>query len=133
MGYTTHFNLPEMPTGAVDWPAIINDIIAKLEAGRTLKLTAAVALAKGDPIYVEANGKAAIATDATDCDGVWQSAATAADAQGFAQIGGTMTIGSGWTPGGALYASAGSALTQAVGTLIVGKALTATVIRIGTL
>lgn len=34
--YTDNLTLPQMPTGAVDWPAIINEIVAKLDktAGR---------------------------------------------------------------------------------------------------
>jgi hypothetical protein len=130
MAYTTHRNLPLLPTGAVDWMALVNDLVAKLEAGRTLKLTAKVALAKGDPVFIGSDGKADKATDATACHGIWQSAATAIDAEGYAQRDGTMTFGSGWTPGNPLYVSSGSALTQAAGATPVGFALSATVIVI---
>ena len=133
MPYTQHYNLPEMPVGAVDWPAIINDIVAKIERGRTLKLTAAVDLDKGEPIYINASGQAAKATDATPCHGVWLDTITLAGAQGYAQRTGVMTTGSGWTVGGAIYVSAASTLTQAApsGSAVpIGVAISATVVAL---
>lgn len=113
MPYTTHWNLPLLPTGAVDWMALINDLVNKLEAGRTLKLVAHESLAKGKPFYVDGAGKARLATSAARTDGIWQSAATAADAQGYGQVDGIMSDDSwAWTPGEAIYASAAGVLTQ---------------------
>lgn len=127
MAYTTECNLPEMPSGPVDWPALFNEMVAKLEAGRTLKLVAAVALVKGDPIYINGSGKAAKSNGTTyKAQAVWQSTSTAADAEGYAQRDGVMDVGSGWTPGGFLYCSAAGALTQTANGPIIGFAKSAT-------
>ena len=127
MGFTEHWNLPEMPTGPVDWPAIINDIVGKLEVGRTLKLVAGENLAVRDPFYIKADGKAWKATDATDIVGLWQSTSTATDAEGYGQIGGVVTYGSWtWTIGQFIYVTSGSALSQTPTATIVGYAISAT-------
>lgn len=133
MSYTTDRNLPQMPTGAVDWPAIINDIVNKLELGFTIKRTAGEALAQGDPFYVSSDGKAYKASDATANHGVWQSTSTALGAEGFGTVYGTMTK-TGWTwIGGYLYVNASKALTQTApnsNARAVGYALSATKIFI---
>ncbi len=110
---TKHYNLPTMPTGAVDWPAIVNDIVAKVEVGRTVKLTAGETLAKGKAFYVKAaDGKAYLATYSTGIAGLWQSSSTGAGVEGFGQIGGIMTDSSWtWTPGSYLYIDGSSNLT----------------------
>jgi hypothetical protein len=130
MAYTDHYNLPEMPTGAVDWPAIINAIVAKLEQGRTYRLTAGESLAKGDPVYLHTDSKAYKAVDTDPCRGVWQSTTTALGAEGFMQADGYLAFGGGWTIGADFYVSAAGALTQTVGTAAVGYALSATEIII---
>jgi hypothetical protein len=114
MGYTKHYDLPEMPTGAVEWPALFNDAFGKIEAGRTIFLTAGETLTVRTPFYIKTvDGKAWKATSSTEVHGIWQSASTIADAQGFGQISGVMTYGSwAWTPGGFIYVSAEGALTQ---------------------
>lgn len=52
MAFTYDNDLPEMPTGAVEWPAIINDIVYKLEAGTKVKIRAGDNLAIGDPVII---------------------------------------------------------------------------------
>lgn len=126
MAYTDDWNLPEIPTGAVDWPSLINDLVAKLDAGRTLKLTAAVSLVKGDPVYINSSGKAAKADgNVNKAIAVWQSTSTAADAEGYAQVDGSMTIGS-WTAGQWIYCSAAGALTATANGPVIGIARSST-------
>jgi hypothetical protein len=128
MAYTENWNLPEMPTGAVDWPTVINALVAKLEAGRTIKLIAAVTLAKGDPVYINSSGKAAKADgNINRAIAVWQSTSTAADAEGYAQVDGTMTFGS-WTAGQWIYCSAAGALTATANGPKIGIAKSSTVL-----
>ncbi|GAB63115.1 MAG: hypothetical protein DWB56_06680 [Candidatus Jettenia sp.] len=114
MSATTHFNMDLIPTGAVEWPALINANTNKIEAGRTVKLTAGEALAARDPFYISsADGKAYKAANTNVCHGIWQSASTAPDATGYGQIDGVVTYGSwAWTKGNYIYVSAGKALTQ---------------------
>lgn len=134
MPYTKHYNLPEMPTGAVEWPALFNDVVAKLEVGRTIKLIAGEALTARTPFYIKSDGKAWKATNATDVRGLWQSGSTGVGVEGFGQIGGVMTYASWtWAKGGFIYATAASALTQTVPSVdvrIVGVAISATEILI---
>lgn len=114
MATTKHMNLQEMATGAVEWPAIINDLINKVEAGRTIKAIAGEAFAVRDPFYIKtADGKAWKATSSTERNGIWQSTSTGVGVEGFGQIDGVMTYGSWtWTKGIFLYVSAGGALTE---------------------
>lgn len=113
MSNTTHYDLPLLPTGAVDWVSLYNNTINKLEAGRTLRLTAGETLAARDPFCISADGKAYKAANTNVCHGVWQSASTVLDATGYGQIDGIMTYGSwAWTKGNYIYVSAGKALTQ---------------------
>jgi hypothetical protein len=126
MAYTSDNNLPEMPTGAVDWPTLINDLVAKIETGRTLKLTAAASLTKGDPIYINSSGKAVKADgNVNKTMAIWQSTSTAADAEGYAQVDGSMTIGS-WTAGQWIYCSAAGALTATANGPVIGIARSST-------
>jgi len=130
MGATTHYNLPTMATGAVDWPAIINDIVAKVEVGRTIKATAGETLAKGKAFYIKAtDSKAYLATYTTGVTGLWQSSSTSAGVEGFGQIGGIMTDAAWtWTPGAYLYIDGSSVLieTDPTGVEPVAYALSAT-------
>ncbi len=114
MPATTHFNLDKLVSGAVDWLALFNSNFDKIEAGRTLFLTAGEALAKGNPIYIkDSDGKAYKAIYSNNVIGIWQTASTAANAQGFAQIDGTMADGGwSWTKGGMVYVSGSKTLTQ---------------------
>jgi len=128
MAYTENFNLMELPSGAVDWSAAYNDMVAKLEAGRTIKLIAAITLAKGDPVYINSSGKAAKADgNINRAIAVWQSTSTAADAEGYAQVDGTMTFGS-WTAGQWIYCSAAGALTATANGPKIGIAKSSTVL-----
>jgi len=116
MSYTTHWNLPNMPTGAVDWPAVINDAIAKLEAGRTLKLTANATLVKGDGFYIGSNGQAYKATDTTLFLGIWLGnpgdTTTETGTEGYGQVGGYIVTGTGWTVGAPVFIASDGTLTQ---------------------
>lgn len=118
MANTKHNNLPQMPTGAVEWPALYNDLVAKVEVGRTIKLIAGVALVKGNGFYIGSDGKAYKGSDTQDpLHGVWQSASTAINTQGYGQIGGVIEDNSWtWTPGVPLYCSSAGLLTATVST-----------------
>ena len=129
MAYTTDYNFAKLPAGAVDWMTLLNDLMDKVEAGRTLQKTAAATIAKYQCFYIDSAGKAVIATGSTDAIGIWQSTSTATDTSGFGQIDGTMTYGSWtWTPGTFLYSGASGALTATPSTTRrrVAYALTAT-------
>ena len=128
MSNTTNNNFIKLPTGPVDWVAAFNDFMDKVEAGRTILLTAGETLAVRDCFYIKAaDGKAWKATTTTPCHGVWQSTSTAAAATGYGQIGGTMTYASWtWTPGDKLYSTAAGALTTTATNYQVGYAISAT-------
>jgi hypothetical protein len=127
MSATTHNNYQKLPAGPVDWVAVFNDLCDKLEKGRTLKATAAVALVEADPFYIDANGKAAKATDATAYAGLWQSASTAGNAVGYGQIFGIFPkTGWTWTKGALIYVNSSSQLTQTPTSRAIGVALSAT-------
>lgn len=133
MAYTTDFNLAELPSGAVDWVAAFNDLVGKIEAGRTLQKIAVATITKYQCWYVDVNGKAAVASGTTDVVGIWQSTSTTPAATGYGQIWGTMTYGSwAWTPGIFLYSGASGALTATPSTTgrRIAYALTATKILI---
>ncbi len=116
MSFTTNYNLPEMPSGPVDWVAIINDIVAKLEAGRTVKITAGENIAAYQAVTIgDASG------DHFKCDntGSFLGIATAAIINGadgyvYADYGNEIINGSwSWTRGGLIYVSAvAGVLTQ---------------------
>lgn len=136
MENTKHFNLPLMPTGAVDWPAVINDSTGKIEVGRTLRLIAAEPLAKYDPFYLDNDSsivnKAYKASNTTKVDGIWQSASTAAGAEGYGQIDGVIENESWeWNPG-FVYVDASGNLTESVSSSrgIAGYAISPTEILI---
>jgi len=127
MSATTHNNYQKLPAGPVDWVAIFNDLCDKVEKGRTLKATAAVALVEADPFYIDSNGKAAKATDSTAYAGLWQSASTAQDAIGYGQTFGIFTkTGWTWTEGGLIYVNSSSVLTQTPTSKAIGVALSET-------
>jgi len=131
MSNTTNNNFPLIPSGTVEWNALWNDVMAKIEGGRTLKLTAGAALAIRDPFYVAADGKAYKSTNATPCHGLWRSTSTEIDAEGYGQIDGTMTYASWtWTPGNKLYATAAGALTTTSTPYLIAIAISATQVRI---
>jgi hypothetical protein len=129
--YTKHQNFLEMPTGAVDWPAIYNLLLSQLEKGRTIYLVAGEALAFGKGFHIKNDGLAWLADDTTACIGVWQSTATAVGIAGFGQVDGVIITGSGWTPGGKVYLTALGGLTQAVSGNPIGTAISSTEILIG--
>lgn len=133
MTYTTDYNFAKLPAGAVDWMTLVNDLMDKVEAGRTLLKTAAATIVQYQCFYIDSAGKAAIASASTDIIGIWQSISTVTDATGFGQIGGTMTNGAwAWTPGTFLYSGASGALTATPSTTArrIAYALTATKILI---
>nr|AUG44370.1 hypothetical protein KSU1_C1519 [uncultured bacterium] len=132
MAYTNHQNFLEMPTGAVDWAAIYNLLLSQLEKGRTIKLAAGEALAKGKGFYIKNDGKAWLADDTTACLGIWQSETTAVGIAGFGQVDGVMAnITWAWTPGGKIYLTAAGVLTHTVSGNPIGTAISATEILIG--
>jgi hypothetical protein len=116
MSYTTDYNLPQMPSGPVDWPAIYNDLVSKVEVGRTIKLTAATTITRGKCFYIDTNGKAAIATSASDIMGIWQTSSTGMNADGYGQIDGTLIDTHGMPLGALLYSNASGALTTVTST-----------------
>lgn len=114
MSSTTHYALEQMPTGASDWVSLWNSSINKIEVGRTVKLTAGETITNYEGFYVStSNGKAYI-TDAGEFPvGIWQSASTSTDVEGFGQIEGVMTNGSwSWNTGVLLYLDGSGALTE---------------------
>ncbi len=104
MAFTTNYNLPDMPTGAVDWPALFNDFVNKIEAGRTIKITAGEALTAGQPFKISSDTKAYKAINTDICAGIVKSD-IALDAEGFGYTGkgNIITTGAGWTVGGLIY------------------------------
>lgn len=114
MPATTHYNLDKLVAGAVDWLALFNSNVDKNEAGRTIKKTAGETIAVRDPFYISSSdGKAYKAANTNVCHGVWQSASTTTDTEGFGQVEGIMTYGSWtWTRGNWIYVSASKTLTQ---------------------
>jgi len=106
MSYTKNMNLPEMPSGAIEWVAIFNDLIAKMEAGRTLKIIAAEALTAGKVIGIpNAAGKVSKIDNTGDFLGIVKSTSIAQDAEGYAYVslGNEISVGSDWTVGGLVY------------------------------
>ena len=102
-------------------------------AETALLLFAGEALTKGTPFYIKSDGKAWKANLTSAIRGIWQSASTLADAQGYGQITGQMTLGSwAWTPGVDLYSDTSGVLTTTVSTNgnIIAYAITATEIVI---
>lgn len=127
MAFTTEYNLPEMPSGAVDWPAVINDLVHKLEVGRTMKLTAGEALTKGAVIYISSSDGKAYKADGTTnkARGIWQTLSSAINSEGYAQVDGYMDIsGATYTKGGLIYSSATGTLTQTANGPAIGFAKT---------
>ena len=107
---TKHMNLQTIATGAVEWPAIVNDLINKVEAGTTIKAIAGEVLIKGNPFRIASDSKAWKATNSTECMGVWQSVSTAVGLEGFGQIDRMLTFGT-WATGDKIYVSSAGALT----------------------
>lgn len=114
MAATTHYNLDKLPSGAVDWLAMFNSNVDKIEAGRTIKLVAGEDLVVRNPFYIStSDGKAYKAANTNLVRGVWQTASTGIGATGYGQVEGIMSYGSWtWTAGSYVYVSSGKALTQ---------------------
>ncbi|MHC4276948.1 MAG: hypothetical protein ACYSTI_06430 [Planctomycetota bacterium] len=130
MAATTHFNLPKLPTGPVDWVAVYNSLLDILEAGRTVKMTAGEALTGGLAFYIKSDGKAWLGTPNTEIHGIWQSSSTATSSEGFGQTAGIIIGAWTWTPGALIYVSSGGALTENPTARLVGFAISATIIYI---
>lgn len=127
MSATTHTQVNKIGSGASDWPALFNAFADIFEKGRTVKLTASVALTFGEPFYVNGSGQAAKATLSTPVVGIWQTTSTGAGAQGLGNVGGLMTGPSWtWTPGGKIYVTAGGAISQTAAGKPIGVAISAT-------
>lgn len=113
MSYTNNRNLPEMPVGAVEWVAIFNALIAKLEEGGTLKATAGETLAQYEGFYIDTDGLAYIAGGSNIPHGIWYSTSTAMSAEGYGQLDGIMVNGSWtWNEKALLYIDSSGALTE---------------------
>lgn len=124
MSYSTHYNLPEIPSGAVEWEALYNDLVDKLEIGRTLKLTAGTTITNGTPFYIDSNSKAQICNSITLGRGIWQTDSTNNNAEGYGQISGIMTnISWNWTPGISLYANDSGSVTTITTAYPIGYSL----------
>lgn len=112
MAVTVENGFQEIPTGAVEWPALINDMMNKVEAGRTLKLVAGEALVIGDPFYIDStSGKAMVASNTSAYVGIWQSTSTATDESGYGQLDGTMTLTVTGSVGDMIYVTSAGALS----------------------
>jgi len=106
MSYTDNYGIPEMPSGAVEWVAIFNDLITKVEAGRTIKITGGETLATGDAVGLpSAAGKVSKVDNTGDFLGIVKSTSIILDAEGYVYvgIGNEITVGTGWTIGGLIY------------------------------
>lgn len=104
MAYTIDFNLPKLPSGAVDWIAAYNDLCDKIEAGRTISTLAGVNITQYQCFYINSSGKAVVASADTDVVGIWQSFLNTVDTLGLGQLDGTMTNKKwAWIPGTFLY------------------------------
>jgi hypothetical protein len=127
MSVTFHNNFLEMPTGAVDWPAIYNALLAQLELGRTIRINAGEAIAQYKAVYIHTDGKAYKADSGKVCLGVSVSADTAINVDLYVQIDGTVTNGAwSWSPGNIIYMTTAGALTTSVSGDPIGIALSAT-------
>ena len=58
MGYKKNTNWPEFPTGVTDWIALLNDLVNKYEAGRTIKVTAGEELNQYNAARIDSDGDA---------------------------------------------------------------------------
>lgn len=117
MAFTTNYNFPEMPAGAVEWVAVFNDLIAKIEAGRTVKITAGEAISAYEVITIgDAAGDHFLCDNSGSFLGI-AKADIANGAQGYVYCDyGDEIINGGWswTRGALLYVSATpGALTEA--------------------
>lgn len=122
---TKHNNFAILPVGPVDWVAAVNDFMNKVEAGPTVKAIAGESLTARKPVRIQSDGKAYVALSG-EADGIWQSASTAQDAEGYLQRGGVFTYASWtWTPGGRVYVVGGE-LSQEGASRPIGKAISAT-------
>lgn len=134
MGLEEQQNLELMGTGAVDWPAFINDLIAKYSAGRTVKLVAGETITERKGFYISdesAGEKAFIYDGSKEPVGIWQSASTATGVEGFGQVSGLIDGSSDWTwtPGAKLYLDTSGVLTETnTGSRVVAVAISAQVI-----
>ena len=110
---TKHRNFQLIPTGAVEWPALINDMMAKAEAGRTLQLVAGETIAKYQGFKLDSTSRALVGDVAGVNFGIWTSVSTAVDETGFGQYNGTIEYdGWLWTAGTRLYIDASGDLTD---------------------
>ena len=113
MTVTKHNNIQLIPTGPVEWPALVNDLITKYEAGRTLHLVAGETIAKYEGFKLDSTSRALVGDVAGINLGIWQSLSTAVDETGFGQYAGTMEYdGWNWTAGTRLYLTSAGALTD---------------------
>lgn len=114
--FSKNYNIPRLPVGAVEWPAIVNTLVDRVEAGRTIKVTAGEALAANEAVQPpDSTGKVFKATNLTNFLGIVKDA-IALNAEGFvyASVGNEVTDATwAWTVGGLIYvgATAGT-LTQ---------------------
>lgn len=129
--YTKHRNLPKLVTGAVDWVAAYNDAMDKLEAGRTFKFIAGETLTKGKCYKVNTSGSAVVPDNVDHIPGIWQSASTATEVEGFGQVDGFMSDGGwSWTVGVPLYSDSGVLTESIIGLRAVAYSLSASGIMI---
>ncbi len=109
MSFTDNWNLPELSAGPVDWVAIYNNLVAKLEDGPTIKITAAENLAAYDAVTIgNVSGKHSKCDNAGSFLGI-ATAAVVQDAEGYVYAGMGFEITNGswsWTRGALLYVSA---------------------------
>lgn len=106
MDFSKNYNIPEMPSGPVEWPAIFNTMKDLLEAGRTIKITAGEALTAGQPVkYPDSAGNVYKAKNTDPLLGIVKAdIALAADGHAYSAFGNEITNSSwAWTAGGAVY------------------------------
>lgn len=131
MNFSKNYNLPVLHVGAVEWPAVINSIRDKIEAGRTIKIIAGETLAAGDTVQApDSTGKTYKANNTHNFLGIIKNnIAMGAEGFVFSGLGNEITVGSAWTVGGLIYVgiTAGT-LTQSppVDTIAIGFANTLT-------
>ncbi len=134
MPSTTNMNLEQAPTGVVEWVPLWNVNVDIMEVGRTVSRTAGENLTEYLGFYIKAaDGKAWLADATTGIDGIWQSASTLTGATGLGQYSGTMiNTDTPWTftVGDIIYVTTSGALTATPTATIVGRALSATEVKI---
>lgn len=114
---TTHMNLPQLPSGAVDGISQFNNAMNIIEAGRTFKITvgAGTTMVKTSPFYISTADKLAYKSNSTtEQFGLWQSSSNTSATEGYGQVDGYMysTLWN-WGYGALIYVSTASTLTTA--------------------